>query len=48
MERSLAASAAERVTEVDLLQHQLHDAVAALLYRRTRQRPMVLPVVVEV
>jgi ribonuclease J len=48
VERSLAASAAERVTEVGLLQHQLHDAVAALLYRRTRQRPMVLPVVVEV
>jgi ribonuclease J len=48
VERSLAASAAERVTEVGLLQHQLHDAVAAMLYRRTRQRPMVLPVVVEV
>jgi ribonuclease J len=48
VERSLAASAAERITEVGLLQHQLHDAVAALLYRRTRQRPMVLPVVVEV
>jgi ribonuclease J len=48
VERSLTASASERITEVGLLQHQLHDAVAALLYRRTRQRPMVLPVVVEV
>jgi ribonuclease J len=48
VERSLAASAADHVTEIDLLQHQLHDAVAALLYRRTRQRPMILPVVVEV
>lgn len=48
VERSLAASAAEHVTEIGLLQHQLHDAVAALLNRRTKQRPMVLPVIVEV
>jgi ribonuclease J len=48
VERSLAASAADQITEIDMLQHQLHDAVAALLYRRTRQRPMILPVVVEV
>lgn len=48
VERSLAASAAEKVTEIGLLQHQLHDAVAALLSRRTKQRPMVLPVIVEV
>jgi ribonuclease J len=48
VERSLAASAAEHVTEVGLLQHQLHDAVAALLTKRTKQRPMVLPVIVEV
>ncbi|MEW6582727.1 MAG: ribonuclease J [Actinomycetota bacterium] len=48
VERSLAASASEHVTEIGLLQHQLHDAVAALLNRRTKQRPMVLPVIVEV
>lgn len=48
VERSLAASAAEHVTEIGLLQHQVHDAVAALLHRRTKQRPMVLPVIVEV
>jgi ribonuclease J len=48
VERSLAASAEQRVTEVGVLQHQLHDAVAALLKKRTQQRPMVLPVIVEV
>ncbi len=48
VERSVAASAAERVTEVDLLQRNLHDVVAGLLYKRTRQRPVILPVVVEV
>jgi ribonuclease J len=48
VERSLEASAAEHVTEIGLLQHQLHDAVAALLTKRTKQRPMVLPVIVEV
>ncbi|MDX6647928.1 MAG: ribonuclease [Miltoncostaeaceae bacterium] len=48
VERSLLASAADQVTGIDMLQHQLHDAVAALLYRKTRQRPMILPVVVEV
>jgi ribonuclease J len=48
VQRSVEASARERVTEVDLLQRQVHDAVAGLLYKRTRQRPVILPVVVEV
>jgi ribonuclease J len=48
VERTLEASAAESITEVDLLQRQLHDAVAGLLYKRTKQRPVILPVVVEV
>jgi ribonuclease J len=48
VERSLASSSEQRVTEVGVLQHQLHDAVASLLKRRTQQRPMVLPVIVEV
>ena len=48
MERSLETSAEQRVTEVDVLRHQLHDAVASLLKKRTQQRPMVLPVIVEV
>ena len=46
--RSLTASAEQRVTEVGILQHQLHDAVASLVKRRTQQRPLVLPVIVEV
>jgi ribonuclease J len=48
VERSLMSSAEQRVTEVGILQHQIHDAVSALLRRRTQQRPMVLPVIVEV
>ena len=48
VERSLETSAEQRVTEVDVLRHQLHDAVASLLKKRTQQRPMVLPVIVEV
>jgi ribonuclease J len=47
VERSLAASAEQRVTEVAVLQAQLHDRVAALLRKRTGQRPMVLPIIVE-
>lgn len=45
---SMAESAQERVHEVDVLQRQLHDAVASLINRRMRQRPVILPVVVEV
>ena len=48
VERSVAASAEQKVVEVGMLQHQIHDAVAALLKKRTQQRPMVLPVIVEV
>ena len=48
VERSLKGSAGQRVTEVGVLQHQLHDAVASLVRKRTQQRPMVLPVIVEV
>ena len=36
------------VTEVKLLQEHLHDAVGQLVYDRTRRRPMILPVIVEV
>ena len=42
--RSLNAS----VTETDMLNRLLHDAVASLVWKRARQRPLVLPVVVEV
>jgi ribonuclease J len=36
------------VVEMKLLQEHLHDAVGQLIYERTRRRPMILPVVIEV
>jgi ribonuclease J len=39
---------AENVVEIKLLQEHLHDGVGQLVYDRTRRRPMILPVVVEV
>jgi ribonuclease J len=48
VERSLEQAARNDVTEVVLLQQDLHDDVAEFVYERLRRRPMVLPVVVEV
>ena len=45
---SLAHSAEEQITEIDLLQDHLHDDVAEFVYERLKRRPMILPVVVEV
>jgi ribonuclease J len=39
---------ADDVTEIKLLQEHLHDALGKVVYDRTRRRPMVLPVIVEV
>jgi ribonuclease J len=36
------------VVEIKLLQEHLHDGIGQLVYDRTRRRPMILPVVVEV
>ncbi len=36
------------VTEIKLLQEHIHDAVGQIVYDRTRRRPMILPVVIEV
>ena len=36
------------IVEVKLLQEHLHDGIGQLVYDRTRRRPMILPVVVEV
>jgi ribonuclease J len=36
------------ITEIKLIQEHLHDAVGQLIYDRTRRRPMILPVVIEV
>jgi ribonuclease J len=40
--------AMEHVTEIKLLQEHIHDAVGQIVYDRTRRRPMILPVVIEV
>jgi len=40
--------ASEHVMEIKLLQEHIHDAVGQIVYDRTRRRPMVLPVVIEV
>ena len=48
VERSLARAAQDGVREIDMLQQELHDDLAAFVYDRLRRRPMVLPVVVEV
>jgi ribonuclease J len=48
VELSLERAARDGVREIDLLQHELHDSLAAFVYEWLRRRPMVLPVVVEV
>jgi len=47
-DRVLRELLAEDVTEIKLLQEHLHDALGGVVYDRTRRRPMVLPVIVEV
>ncbi|HEX7311924.1 MAG TPA: ribonuclease J [Gaiellaceae bacterium] len=39
---------ASDVSEIKLLQEHLHDSVGQLVYDKTRRRPMILPVIVEV
>src|SRR5687767_1163414 len=48
VDESLAHSAEDEITEIDLVQDHLHDDVAEFVYERLRRRPMILPVVVEV
>jgi ribonuclease J len=48
VERSLERAASDGINQIDLLQEELHDDLAAFVYDRLRRRPMVLPVVVEV
>jgi ribonuclease J len=47
-ERVVSDLAADGISEIKLLQEHLHDEVAKLVYARTRRRPMILPVVIEV
>src|SRR3954470_10877428 len=46
--RVLQQCLADEISEIKLLQEHLHDEVGQLVYDRTRRRPMILPVVVEV
>jgi ribonuclease J len=48
VEDSLEEAAAAGTREVHLIQEDLHDAIAKLVYEELRRRPMILPVVVEV
>src|SRR5919204_103115 len=47
-DRVLRQCLSDRISEIKLLQEHLHDEVGQLVYDRTRRRPMILPVVVEV
>jgi ribonuclease J len=48
VEDSLEEAAEAGTREVHLIQEDLHDTIASLVYERLRRRPMILPVVVEV
>ena len=39
---------ADDMREIKLLQEHIHDGLGQLIYDRTRRRPMILPVVIEV
>jgi ribonuclease J len=47
-EDSLEDAAQAGTRELHLIQEDLHDAIAGLVYEKLRRRPMILPVVVEV
>ncbi len=47
-DRVLRKLVGDDVTEIKLLQEHLHEALGGMVYDRTRRRPMVLPVIVEV
>jgi ribonuclease J len=47
-ESVLSECLADNIVEIKLLQEHLHDGVGQLVYDRTKKRPMILPVVIEV
>jgi ribonuclease J len=47
-ERVLNELLADDISEIKLLQEHVHDALGGIVYDRTRRRPMILPVLVEV
>jgi ribonuclease J len=48
VEDSLEDAAEAGTRELHLVQEDLHDAIAKLVYEKLRRRPMILPIVVEV
>jgi ribonuclease J len=46
--RIAAELSSNGLTEIKLVQEHIHDAIAQAVYDRTRRRPMILPVVIEV
>jgi ribonuclease J len=46
--RVLDGLTADGITEIKLIQEHLHDSVGQVIYDRTRRRPMILPIVIEV
>jgi ribonuclease J len=48
VEDSLEDAAEAGTRELHLVQEDLHDAVAGLVYKKLKRRPMIIPVVVEV
>ncbi|MCP9484852.1 MAG: ribonuclease J [Gaiellaceae bacterium MAG52_C11] len=46
--RVLEELEADDIHEIKLLQEHLHDSVGQIIYDRTRRRPMILPVIIEV
>ena len=48
VETALADAAHDQITDPGVIQEDIHDDVAELIYQRLKRRPMILPVVVEV
>ncbi len=46
--RIAAELARTGVTEIKLVQEHMHDGIGQVVYERTRRRPMILPVVIEI
>jgi len=46
--RVVAGLGRDGITEIKLLQEHIHDGIGQFIYDRTRRRPMILPVVIEV
>ena len=47
-ERIARELAGNGITEIKLLQEHIHDGIGQVVYQKTRRRPMILPVVIEV